>query len=53
MSLEMILLLNVTTGVTEVVLYTSEKFILEVTRSENTKSNIITGLERDFAMNLL
>lgn len=53
MSLEMILLLNVTTGVTGVVLYTSEKFILEVTRSENTKSNIITELERDFAMNLL
>lgn len=53
MNPEMILLLNVTTGVTGVVLYTSEKFILEVTRSENTKSNIITELERDFVMNLL
>ena len=52
MSLERILLSSVTQGEIGVVLYTSEKFILEVLMYENTKSNIITGLERDFAMNL-
>lgn len=53
MNPERILLLTVTTGVTGVVLYMSENSTLEVLRYENTKSNIITGLERDFAMNLL
>ena len=53
MNLERILLLTVTTGAIGAVLYMSERFILKVTRSENTKSNTITGLERGFAMNLL
>ena len=53
MNPERILLLTATTGTIGVVLYMSENFTLEVLRYENTKSNIITELERDFAMNLL
>ena len=53
MNPERILLLSVTTGVTAAVLYMSENSFLEVLRYENTKSNIITELERDFVMNLL
>ena len=53
MNPERILLLSVTTGVTAAVLYMSENSTLEVLMLENTKSNIITELERDFAMNLL
>lgn len=53
MNPERILLLTATTGVTAAVLFTSENSTLEVLMLENTKSNIITELERDFAMNLL
>ena len=53
MNPERILLLSVTTGVTATVLFMSENSTLEVLMLENTKSNIITELERDFAMNLL
>lgn len=33
-------------------LFMSERSFIKVLRLENTKSNIITELERDFAMNL-
>ena len=53
MNPERILLLSVTIGAIGLDSYTKENSILEVLLLESTKSNIITELERDFAMNLL
>ena len=53
MNPERILLLSVTIGAIGLDSYTKENSILEVLMLESTKSNIITELERDFAMNLL